>query len=689
MTWKPTRISDDKRLGGKTETLGGKVLTSHDSVAFSDDQNWLMAGTGGSTLLEDCFLREEIFHFDHERIAERSLPASGTGAHGYFECTDAIPDLTSAGLFQTTGARVPVFARFSPVAGSKVSTDTPRDVRGFSVKFSTLQGIWDLVGNNIPVFFRQDAIDGTDQIASIRPDADLSFANAASAPDALWDCLSLRPENLHVMMWAMSDRGLPRSLRMMEGFGVHTFRMVNAEGKASLVKFHWKPELGVQSTTWDEAVKISGADPDYHSRDLFEAIRAGDYPVWDMGIQVFDEEWADAQPYDVRDVTKLVPEEAVPVRIIGRMVLDHMADNFFAETEQVAFLSTNLVPGIEFLTPPLPQAQQSYCENMQQTRLKTRRFPQIVNIPKCLMHNFQRDGRLRTQVPNRHATNGTNSLQVAGGNPGARASTQGFDSVSRLAEPAEEGLRGRAATFADPFSQARMFLASQTRVEQTHIIAALVFELSQIRLPQVRTRILAQLRCVEATMAARVAEGLRLALPTAEASAKAPAKMPTSDALSILKHRAPVAGRSLGLLVSDGADGAMVHALQAAAKAAGASCKIVTSVSGSVTLKDGARLEADNKIDRAPSVLFDAVALVLSDAGAARLAREKAALDFVSDAFAHCKAIGHSAAARGLIDRAGVVPDDFFFKLPGRASDLVAHLSSRTWAREGRVRQSV
>ncbi|WP_137111216.1 catalase [Rhodobacter sp. SY28-1] len=679
-----------KGTGGETQQRGGDILTTNHGVPVSDNQNSLKAGPRGPTLLEDFVLREKIFHFDHERIPERIVHARGTGAHGTFECTEAIPELSRSSLFQKKGAKVPVFVRFSTVAGSKGSKDTPRDVRGFAVKFYTQEGNWDLVGNNIPVFFIQDAIKFPDLVHAVKPEADRGFPQAASAHDTFWDFISLMPESMHMIMWAMSDRALPRSLRMMEGFGVHTFRLVNAEGEATFVKFHWRPRLGVQSTLWDEAVKISGADPDYHRRDLFDAIKAGDFPEWDLGIQVFDEAFADAQPYDVLDATKLIPEEDVPLRIIGRMVLDRWPDNFFAETEQVAFLPTNIVPGIDFSNDPLLQGRLFSYLDTQKSRLGTTNFHQIpVNAPKCPMHNFQRDGMMQTMVPQGRANYEPNSLSEAGEDGGPRASDQGFVSVARFEEPAAEKRRVRSESFADHFSQARMFFASQTEVEQGHIVAALVFELSKVQLPHVRERALAQLRNVGEDLAARVADGLGVALPPAMPPAKPVLDLPVSSALSILKKTAPLTGRCLGILVTDGAEGEVVAALKSAATEAGASVKIIAPKVGGVTLKGGKHLPADEKIDGAPSVLFDAVALVLSDAGAQMLQGEKAALDFVSDAYAHCKAIGHSPGAQALLEKAGVTADKSVIALPDGVKSLVALLSSREWSREKKVKLPV
>ena len=682
----PPEIETGFGSGGETQQRGSAPLTTNHGVPISDNQNSLKSGERGPTLLEDFVLREKIFHFDHERIPERIVHARGSGAHGYFECTTPIPELTRAGLFQEKGHKVPVFVRFSTVAGSKGSKDTPRDVRGFAVKFYTEDGNWDLVGNNIPVFFIQDAIKFPDLIHSVKPEADRGFPQAASAHDTFWDFVSLMPESMHMIMWAMSDRAIPRSFRMMEGFGVHTFKLVNADGEAKLVKFHWKPKLGMQSTTWDEAVKISGADPDYQRRDLYESIANGDYPEWELGVQVFDEEWAAKQPYDVLDATKLVPEEEVPVKIVGRMVLDRNPDNFFAETEQVAFLPSNVVPGIDFSHDPLLQGRLFSYLDTQKSRLGTTNFHQIpINAPKCPMHNFQRDGLMQTHVPTGRANYEPNSLDQAGEDPGPRPSDAGFQTVAKLDEPVEEKRRIRSETFADHFSQARMFYRSQTEVERNHIASAIVFELSKVNLDHIRTRTVAQLRNVDEDLAQQVADGLGLDLPDAAEPAREPVDMPKSDALSILKHTPPVAGRTLGILVTDGADGAIVKKLQEAVKAQGAMCKIVAPKVMGVKLKGGKTLEADEKIDGAPSVLFDAVALVLSDDGADQLTMNKSAIDFASDAFAHCKAIAHTPEAQPLLDKAAVEADDFVLPLPGKATRVVELLSSRNFEREAKV----
>lgn len=668
--------------GGETQQRGGAQLTTNHGVPVSDNQNSLKSGARGPTLLEDFVLREKIFHFDHERIPERIVHARGSGAHGYFECTNPIPELTKAAHLSTKGAKVPVFVRFSTVAGSKGSKDTPRDVRGFAVKMYTEEGNWDLVGNNIPVFFIQDAMKFPDLVHAVKPEADRGYPQAASAHDTFWDFISLMPESMHMVMWAMSDRAIPRSFRMMEGFGVHTFRLVNAEGAAHFVKFHWKPKLGVQSTTWDEAVKISGADPDYLRRDLYEAIEAGEFPEWELGVQVFDQAFAESLPYDVLDATKLIPEEVVPVQIVGRLVLDRNPDNFFAETEQVAFLPTNVVPGIDFSEDPLLQGRLFSYLDTQKSRLGTTNFHQIpINAPRCPMHNFQRDGMMQTAVPKGRANYEPNSLREVGEEGGPRACAQGFATHATPSDPSAEKLRVRAETFADHFSQARMFYISQTEVEQAHMVAALVFELSKVKLDHVRLRVLAQLRNVDEAMAAIVAEKLALDLPAAAQMARKPVKMDPSDALSILKKPPVVRGRSLGVLVTDGADDAAIKAVQEAAATEGVSVKIIAPKVGGVTTQSGKRLAADEMIAGAPSVLFDAVALIVSDAGIDALIFDKAALDFVSDAYAHCKAIGHTEAAKPLLEKAGAMPDDWIMPLPKCAADLVLRVGERTWDR--------
>ncbi len=665
---------------GETQQRGGGLTTNH-GTPLSDNQNSLRAGDRGPTLLEDFILREKIFHFDHERIPERIVHARGSAAHGFFECTAPIPELTRASLFAEQGKRVPVFVRFSTVAGGAGSVDTPRDVRGFAVKFYTEEGNWDLVGNNIPVFFIQDAIKFPDLIHAVKMEADRGYPQAASAHDTFWDFVSLMPESLHMVTWAMSDRAIPRSYRMMQGFGVNTFKLVNAAGEERFVKFHWKPRLGVQSLVWDESAKLQGADNDYHRRDLFEAIAAGDFPEWDLGVQVFDQALADSLPWDVLDPTKIVPEEIVPLRIVGRLVLDRNPDNFFAETEQVAFLPSNVVPGIDFSDDPLLQGRLFSYLDTQKSRLGTTNFHQIpVNAPKCPFANMMRDGMMQTQVPRGRANYEPNSLDEAGEDPGPRASDQGFMTAPQ--KLAGEKRRIRAESFGDHYSQARLFWRSQTGNEQAHIASAYVFELSKVALPHVRARVVGHLRHIDEELAERVATGLGIELPEAPETFREPIDIAPSDALSIQKNWVEtLKGRKLGILIAPGSDKAELDGLVQAVREAGGTPFIIAPKVGGVAL-DGGRVEADGQLAGSPSVLFDAVALVLTEEAAQKLAKDGAAVGFVLDAFGHLKAIGHTPGAQPLLDRAGIEADEGVVDLAA----LPEAAARRYWAREPGVR---
>ncbi|MDR6511356.1 catalase [Novosphingobium capsulatum] len=661
-------------------------LTDNFGHRLADNQNSLKAGARGPALLEDFILREKIFHFDHERIPERIVHARGSGAHGVFEVTRAIPELTKAGLFQEKGKTCPVFVRFSTVAGGAGSVDTPRDVRGFAVKFYTDEGNWDLVGNNIPVFFIQDAIKFPDLIHSVKMEADRGYPQAASAHDTFWDFVGLMPESMHMIMWAMSDRAIPRTLRTMEGFGVHTFRLVDAKGKGRFVKFHWKPAQGLESLIWDEAVKIAGADPDFHRRDLYEAIESGAYPAWDLGVQVFDEEWAAKQPYDVLDATKLVPEEDVPVEIVGRMTLNRNVDNFFAETEQVAFLPTNVLPGIDFSNDPLLQGRLFSYLDTQKSRLGTTNFHQIpINAPKCPFHNMQRDGLMQTLVPTGRANYEPNSLNEAGEASGPRADPDsGFTSFRDNGERNDptEKLRVRPELFADHYSQAALFFHSQTESEQAHIASALVFELSKVSLEHIRKRVLSRLRNVDEELASRVAKGLAMDLPEKAPAARAVTAMKPSDALSIQKQaRKTFEGRKVGILFAEGSDKAAIDTLKKDIEGAGGSVFLVAPKVGGIAVKGGT-LKAHGQLDGSPSIMFDAVASVLMPEAAAELARQGAAVQWFMDAYGHCKTIAHCPGTQVILDKAGVEKDDGV--VPNE--DLIKVGPVRHFAREPKVR---
>jgi len=604
-------------------------------------------------LLEDFHFREKIFHFDHERIPERVVHARGYAAHGFFECTQTLTDVTRADIFQRKGERTPAFVRFSTVAGSKGSADLARDVRGFAVKLYTKEGNWDIVGNNIPVFFIQDAIKFPDLIHAAKPEPDRDFPQAQTAHDNFWDFISLTPEAMHMIMWVMSDRAIPRSFRFMEGFGVHTFRLVNAKGKSTFVKFHWKPVLGLQSVAWNEAVKINGADPDFHRRDLWTAIQSGNFPEWQLGVQLFDDAFADKFDFDVLDATKLIPEELVPVKIVGRLVLDRMVDNFFAETEQVAFCTQNVPPGVDFSNDPLLQGRNFSYLDTQIKRLGGPNFTHIpINAPKCPFSHFQQDGHMAMKNPVGRANYEPNSWGAEGGpreNP-----SRGFTSFAEEAEGPKQ--RTRSETFADHYSQARQFFISQTEIEQAHIANALVFELSKVEREDIRARLVSHLRNIDGGLAGKVADGLGLALPPAAKPARAPiTNLPPSNALSIVKNGPKsFKGRKLGILMTDGADAALFAALTSACDKEGASWEVIAPKIGGVTLSDRKKIPAKQKIDGGPSVLYDAVALLVSESGAALLAGDAPTRDFVSDAFAHCKFIAYSPAAKLLFQSAGI-----------------------------------
>src|SRR6186713_247278 len=532
-----------------------RVLTTNQGVPIADNQNSLKAGLRGPALLEDFILREKITHFDHERIPERIVHARGSGAHGYFECYEPLTKVTRASVFAERGKRTPVFVRFSTVAGERGSTDTARDVRGFAVKFYTDEGNWDLVGNNIPVFFIQDAMKFPDLIHAVKPEPHHGMPQAASAHDTFWDFISLMPESAHMQMWIMSDRAIPRSYRMMQGFGVHTFRMVNERGDSVFVKFHWNPRAGTHSLDWDEAVKISGADPDFHRRDLWEAIEGGAYPEWELGLQIFTEEQAESFSFDVLDATKIVPEELVPIVPVGRLVLNRDPDNFFAETEQVAFCVAHFVPGVDFSNDPLLAGRIHSYVDTQISRLGGPNFHEIpVNSSVAQVHNNQRDGMHRQAIHRGRVSYEPNSL---GGGCPFQAGGRGFTSFPQPID--EDKVRGKPEKFADHYTQAALFYQSQTPVEQAHIAAAFRFELSKVTVPAIRERMVSSLRNASEPLAMKVAMGLGmdpLPAPLPRALEK-PAKpeVTKSPALSLLARPGDgsLRGRKVAILVAPGA----------------------------------------------------------------------------------------------------------------------------------------
>jgi len=685
---KPSRIKTSGKHGGSFATMGGELhqtsggahpeLTTQQGVAISDNQNSLKAHPGGPTLLEDFILREKITHFDHERIPERIVHARGTGAHGFFELTTSLKAYTSAKILTETGKKTPIFTRISTVAGGAGSVDTPRDIRGFAVKFYTSEGNWDLVGNNIPVFFIQDAIKFPDLIHAVKMEPDRGFPQSATAHDTFWDFISLTPEAMHTVMWIMSDRTLPRSLRMMEGFGVHSFRLINKAGTSSFVKFHWRPKLGLQSMLWDEAVKISGADQDYHRRDMFEAITAGHFPEWEFAVQLFTQEQADTFAFDHLDATKLIPEEVVPLQVIGRMVLDRWPDNFFVATEQVAFCPSHVVPGIDFSNDPLLQGRLFSYLDTQLSRLGSSNFHQIpVNAPKCPFANQQRDGHMQMAQATGRVAYEPNSLS----DHSPREAVRGFHSAAVTGDG--EKSRLRPESFADHYSQARLFYMSQGAVEQAHIAAALVFELSKVEHPHIRQAIVGHLRHIEEALARRVADGLGLdTLPKAPAAGAPVKELALSPALQLIgKMKDTLMGRTIGILIADGSDGKAVRKIKKAATQAGANVKIIAPKIGGARLLDGSLLVAHGQLAGSPSVLFDAVAIILSREAAKTLSKETAAIDFVRDAFAHLKALAVDPGGEALLKMANVVHDAGVVK-SSQLDAFIAAAQTRQWARE-------
>jgi catalase len=639
----------------------GRTLTTNQGVTIADNQNSLKYGVRGPALLEDFVLREKITHFDHERIPERIVHARGSGAHGFFEAFEPLTQLTKAAPFKEAGKITPVFVRFSTVAGERGSKDTARDARGFAVKFYTDEGNWDLVGNNIPVFFIQDAMKFPDLVHAVKPEPHNQMPQAASAHDTFWDFVSLMPESTHMLMWVMSDRGIPRSFATMQGFGVHSYRFVNDAGESVFVKFHWNPKYGTHSLVWDEAVKISGADPDFHRRDLWDRIESGAYPEWELGVQTFTEEQAEKFSFDILDATKIIPEELIPVQPVGRMVLNRNPDNFFAETEQVAFCTAHVVPGIDFSNDPLLAGRIHSYVDTQISRLGGPNFHEIpINAPLAQVHNNQRDGMHRQAIHRGRVNYEPNSL--AGGCPFQAGAAQGFVSVpARIQAKDEQGkVRAKPEKFADHYTQATLFYESQTAAEQAHIAAAFRFELSKVTVPAIRERMVASLRNASEDLARKVAEGLGmnpLPAPLPRALAK-PAKpeIKVSPALSLMARPgdASIKGRKVALLLAAGVAGESMVQVQAALLALGAVPRWIAPRIGPVETAGGELLNADASLESEPGFLFDGLVLPDGEDAVAVLARDGHAMEFIKDQYRHCKTILVLGASKALLDKAGI-----------------------------------
>ena len=691
-------------------------LTTNLGQPISTDQNSLRAGQRGPTLLEDFVLREKIQHFDHERIPERIVHARGAAAHGIFQMYESLSELTTAQVLTDTNLQTPVFVRFSTVAGSRGSADTARDVRGFAVKMYTPQGNWDIVGNNIPVFFIQDAIKFPDLIHAVKPEPNNEIPQAASAHDTFWDFISLTPESMHMIMWVMSDRTLPRSFAMMEGFGVHTFRLVNAQGKSTFVKFHWKPLLGVHSLVWDEAQQIAGKDADFHRRDMWEAIADGHFPEWELGLQTIPEGEETKFDFDILDATKLWPEELLPVRRVGKMTLNRNPDNYFAETEQVAYSTTNIVPGIDFTNDPLLQGRNFSYQDTQLSRLGSPNFTELpINRAVCPVSNNQRDAHMRFTINKGRVSYAPASLdghspdEVTPARPGI---------VSYPEQVSGPKVRERSASFDDHYGQARLFWNSMTAPEKEHIVKALQFELSKVDTRAVRQRMLGHLAKINAVLAAQVGAALGETVPGASPAAKpggtadvveetqalANATSPTSasggvqvsSALSMQGQPASVKARKVAILVEAGVDGAQVAKMQQALAAEGAKSDIVGPHLGTIPALNGASVEALKTFANSSPATYDAV-YVPGGQSVAILQQKGDALVFLAQTYKHGKAIAATGEGNNLVMDAlpkdaalnamGVVSEPDSKQQDAAVQKFIAAIGIRHWGRPalGRV----
>jgi catalase len=635
-----------RKAGSSAKTRIDNRLSTHQGVEISDNHNSLKAGQRGPSLIEDFILREKISHFDHERIPERVVHARGAAAHGVFKVYKPLSQYTRAHFLQDPAAETPVFVRFSTVVGSRGSPDTVRDVRGFAVKFYTQEGNYDLVGNNMPVFFIQDAIKFPDLVHALKPEPQHEMPQASSAHDTFWDFASLMPETSHMLMWLMSDRALPRSYRMMEGFGVHSFRWINAHGQSHFVKFHWKPKLGVHGMAWDEAQKIGGADPDFHRRDLWEAIAAGQFPEWELGVQLIEAGKENDLGIDVLDATKLIPEELVPVQAIGRLVLNRNPDNFFAETEQVAFHPGHLVSGVDFSNDPLLQGRLLSYTDTQIARLGGANFHQLpINQPVCPVHNFQRDGLHQQTIPKGRVAYEPNTL-ATGSEFRVDGGRQGFHSFESPLGPTS--VRRRSPEFDDHFSQATLFWNSQSAPERDHIVSAFRWELSKVESVEIRQRMIDNLAHIDMKMATRVAAFIGTHAPSTAAAAgrlgfrnrQGTSRMLEAPSLSTLgRYRPDVSTRKVAVLLAEGTDMASVRHVLRELTEAGLQCRIIGPHLGLLGTASNRTLAVDSTFSNTGSLMFDALLIPGGVASSEALCQLGAALHFVLQSYKHCKPI--------------------------------------------------
>ncbi|MEQ7920981.1 catalase HPII [Xanthomonas sp. WHRI 1810A] len=672
----------------------GQALRTNQGVKVSDNQNTLKVGARGPSLLEDFIMREKITHFDHERIPERIVHARGVGAHGYFQTYENHSALSKAEFLRDPGKKTPVFVRFSTVQGPRGSGDTVRDVRGFAVKFYTDEGIYDLVGNNMPVFFIQDAIKFPDFVHAVKPEPHNEIPTGGSAHDTFWDFVSLVPESAHMVLWTMSDRAIPKSLRSMQGFGIHTFRLINAEGKSTFAKFHWKPKYGTCSLVWDEAQKLAGKDTDFHRRDLSESIEMGDYPEWELGVQLVSEEDEHNFDFDLLDPTKIIPEELVPVTPLGKMVLNRNVDNYFAETEQVAFCPGHVVPGIDFSNDPLLQGRLFSYTDTQISRLGGPNFHEIpINRPVSPNHNGQRDAQHRMTIDKGRASYEPNSID--GGWPKETPAAPidgGFETYHERVSA--EKVRERSESFGDHFSQATLFFNSMSHHEKEHIIAAYSFELGKVEREYIRARQVNEILAnIDLELASRVAANLGLQAPTAGTVPARTATKKTVDKSPLLSQAnllpADISSRKVAILVADGVDDKAVAAMKAAVEAQGAHAKVLGPTSAPVTTAGGQTLAVDASQEGLPSVAFDAVFIPGGAASVKALSGDGVALHYVLEAYKHLKAISFSGEAKELITLLRLEEDAGLLAVSDSKSFdafFDAMKQHRVWAREPKAK---
>lgn len=672
--------SDPKRdqLQNHTVDNSNEKLTTNQGLKINNNQDSLKAGERGPSLLEDFILREKITHFDHERIPERVVHARGSGAHGVFKLNKSLAKYTKAKFLNNIDEETPVFVRFSTVAGSRGSTDLARDVRGFAVKFYTEEGIYDLVANNMPVFFIQDAIKFPDLVHAVKPEPDNEIPQAASAHNTFWDFISLMPESTHMIMWLMSDRAIPRSFRMMEGFGVHTFKFVNEQGNVHFVKFHFKPKLGVHSVAWPEAQKISGNDPDFHRRDLWEAIENGAFPEWDFGVQLVPEEDEHKFDFDLLDPTKLIPEELVPVELIGTLTLNRNPDNFFAETEQVAFHPGHIIPGIDFSNDPLLQGRLFSYTDTQLTRLGSPNFHEIpINRSITTIHNNQRDGHMRQQIVRGKVSYEPNSM--GGGCPFQSMMKEG-GFVSQEERVEGNKVRARSSSFVDHYSQAKLFYNSQSAFEKTHLQNALVFELSKVNISAIRERMVGQLAFVDKGLAQDVASRLGVEVkilsqpnqsipadadPASLQSSEIEPSIKFSEALSMANTvKDTIESRIIGFMMTDGFDAASTDHLIEKLEGQGAVVQYIADSVAPVKSSDGQSYIPDHSLSTTSSVCFDALYIcggAKSAEGFVKPGNKNMTVDFINEGFRHCKAIyfgSDTEVIKNLTDVASIKHND-------------------------------